>query len=132
MGFQRILERILRVDYVIPPDKPVSAECCDLLARVLVADPAARATVPEIMRHPWFSAGLPSDASAMNDECLAMRPHDHPGYQTVEEIKAIVAEAASAPGAAAAAAAADEAIIEDVIVDGDLGRAPRSAAMSGG
>lgn len=29
----------------------------------------------------------------MNEECLRLRPHDHPGYQTVAEIKRIVGQA---------------------------------------
>ena len=29
----------------------------------------------------------------MNEECLRLRPHDHPGYQTVEDIRSIVAQA---------------------------------------
>ena len=29
----------------------------------------------------------------MNEECLRLRPHDHPGYQTVQEIRNIVSQA---------------------------------------
>jgi hypothetical protein len=29
----------------------------------------------------------------MNEECLRLRPHDHPGYQTVAEIRNIVGQA---------------------------------------
>ena len=29
----------------------------------------------------------------MNEECMRLRPHDHPGYQTVQEIRAIVSQA---------------------------------------
>jgi hypothetical protein len=29
----------------------------------------------------------------MNEECLRLRPHDHPGYQTVAEIRTIVGQA---------------------------------------
>ncbi len=29
----------------------------------------------------------------MNEECLRLRPHDHPGYQTVADIKRIVGHA---------------------------------------
>ena len=29
----------------------------------------------------------------MNEECLRLRPHDHPGYQTVQEIRSIVSQA---------------------------------------
>jgi len=37
-------------------DAPVSADCRDLLARLLVKDPAARITIPEIRQHPWMLA----------------------------------------------------------------------------
>jgi len=134
-GFQKVLERILSVDYELPPAKPVSPECAHLLSRVLVADPAARATVAEIMAHPWFTKGLPPDAARMNDECLKLRPHEHPSYQTVEEIRAIVGEAGlllggvgGGPGGGAGGGAIDdEAIIEDVINDGADG--PRGGGL---
>ena len=119
-GFQRVLERILRVEYELPPTRPVSPDCAHLISRILVANPLARATVGEIMAHPWFRAGLPDDAARMNDECLKLRPHDHPGYQTVDAIRAIVVEAGmplGGVGGGPAGGADDEAIIEDVIND---------------
>lgn len=35
-----------------------SSACRDLLSRMLVADPADRITVPEIMAHPWVRSGM--------------------------------------------------------------------------
>ena len=49
----QVLERILQVDYTFPTSIPVSAECKDLLSRILVADPAKRFTIEDIQRHPW-------------------------------------------------------------------------------
>ena len=46
--------RILAADYQLPASKPVSRECCDLLARILVPSPHDRISVPEIQQHPWF------------------------------------------------------------------------------
>ena len=135
-GFQRVLERILRVEYELPASRPVSPACGALLARILVADPASRATVADIMADPWFTAGLPDDAARMNEECLKLRPHDHPGYQTVDAIRAIVREAGIPLGGGAGGGPGggvdDEAIIEDVINDGSdatLDRRLSSGAM---
>lgn len=49
----QVLERILAVDYNFPSSIPVSAECKDLLSKILVADPAKRYTIADIQRHPW-------------------------------------------------------------------------------
>ena len=35
-----------------------------------------------------YSKGLPPSVNKMNTECLKLRPHDHPGYQTIAQIKA--------------------------------------------
>lgn len=86
-GFQKVLERILKVDYNIPKYPRVTAECKDLITRILVADPDKRLTIPQIQRHPWYSRGLPPNVVKMNDDCLRLKPHDHPGYQTIAEIR---------------------------------------------
>ena len=82
-----MLERILRVDYHIPKYPRVSSECKDLITRILVSDPDRRLTIPQIQRHPWYSKGLPPNVIKMNDDCLRLQPHDHPGYQTIAQIK---------------------------------------------
>ena len=115
-GFGPVLDRILRVDYEWPAGKAVSDGLKDLVSKILVADPRARATLADVVAHPWFAVGLPPEALSMNDACLALRPHAHPGYQTVDAVRAVVRDAARA---AAAAADADDAIIEDVLGDED-------------
>ena len=40
-----------------------------------------------------YRKGLPPTVMRMNEECLRLRPHDHPGYQTVQEIRNIVSQA---------------------------------------
>ena len=52
-GFQKVLERIKRVDYAIPKWPRISPECRQLLVSILVADPMQRLTVPQIQSHPW-------------------------------------------------------------------------------
>jgi len=34
--------------------------------------------------HAWYRKGLPANVIKMNAECLNLRPHDHPGYQTIQ------------------------------------------------
>lgn len=52
-GFQKVLERIKRVDYSIPKWPRISPECRDLIVSILVADPTRRLTIPQIQSHPW-------------------------------------------------------------------------------
>ena len=42
---------------------------------------------------PRYRKGLPPTVMKMNEECLRLRPHDHPGYQTVAEIRRIIGQA---------------------------------------
>lgn len=65
------LQRILQVDYTFPKRIPLSSECKDLLSRLLVANPANRITLPEILQHPWYLQDLPPGVAEMNDELLA-------------------------------------------------------------
>ena len=37
-----------------------------------------------------YTKGLPPNVIKMNTECLKLRPHDHPGYQTITQIKVCV------------------------------------------
>ena len=43
----------MRGDYRIPQSATVSAECRDLLARVLTVSPRSRITIQGIQQHPW-------------------------------------------------------------------------------
>lgn len=67
-------QRILHTDYALPQHVRVSAECCDLLHRILVADPAARISLADIQRHPWFLAELPEGCQDMNARLLEEPP----------------------------------------------------------
>jgi serine/threonine-protein kinase SRK2 len=51
----------MAVKYSIPPQLRISVECQDLLARIFVANPAQRITLPDIKRHPWFLRNLPAE-----------------------------------------------------------------------
>ena len=93
--FAKVLDRIRRVDYRFPASIPVSAECKDLISKILVADPAARLTVDQIQSHPWYANGLPNGVRAMNDACLAMRGQTA-GLQTEADIQRVVVAAIGA------------------------------------
>ena len=127
-GFQAVLERILKVEYEFPSRKPVSAELKDLISKILVADPRQRATLADVSAHPWFQRGLPAGAGSMNDACLALRPHDHPGYQTVEAIRGVVAAAARRDRGEGD----DDAIIEDALDDDSAAGTTATNGGSGG
>ncbi len=58
-----------------------------------------------------YRRGLPPAVMKMNEECLRLRPHDHPGYQTVDDIRRVVREAIGA-----AATDPDE-LVDDLIGD---------------
>ena len=48
------------------PQAQVSADCADLIGRMLMPDPAKRITVRQIMRHPWVAAGMPAQLARIN------------------------------------------------------------------
>ncbi|XP_044440235.1 serine/threonine-protein kinase SAPK10 isoform X4 [Triticum aestivum] len=91
INFRKIIQRIQSVEYSVPDDLHISAECRDLISKIFVADPAARITVPEIRNHPWFLMNLPADDSTMSTE-EAEQP-----VQSMDEIMQILA-LAEAPG----------------------------------
>jgi serine/threonine-protein kinase SRK2 len=68
----------------------------DLLSKILVADPNERYTIQDIIQHPWFQTDLPSRALKMNDDYLLLTPEGH-GFQQLDEIKAILAQAKIKP-----------------------------------
>ncbi|GIL70722.1 hypothetical protein Vretimale_3824 [Volvox reticuliferus] len=86
---QKMIQRILHVDYHIPSSVRTSEDCRDLLSKILVADPSKRITIEEIYNHPWYLKGLPPGVREMNDRMQA-QPE---GLQSKEEIKRLVEEA---------------------------------------
>jgi hypothetical protein len=48
----------------------VSADCLDMLTRLLVAEPGARMNMEQIKVQRWFQRGLPPGALEMNDFLL--------------------------------------------------------------
>lgn len=50
-------QKVVRGDYPIPADIPVSPSCLGLLKGILVPDPKARMGMMDIKQHPWFLQG---------------------------------------------------------------------------
>ena len=90
---QKMIQRILKVEYELPPHVKASKELRDLLARILVPDPAKRARIADIQAHPWYQKDLPPGVAEMNDNL----PAPGPGVQSVDEIARIVREAQAPP-----------------------------------
>ncbi|KAK9805164.1 hypothetical protein WJX72_003078 [[Myrmecia] bisecta] len=67
---QHMFPRIVAADYERP--KHVSADCRNLVERMLTADCSKRITMGEILTHPWFRQGLPSYLASLNEERLAL------------------------------------------------------------
>lgn len=98
-----MLQRILEVNYELPASLQVSAECRDLLSRILVAEPAKRISIAGIMQHPWYCQDLPEGVRAMNDQLVppdvGQQETHFPGQQSLKEIDRIVHETQADPNA---------------------------------
>jgi len=63
-NFQKTLQRIINVEYHIPSSVELSSSCLDMLQRMLIPDPEARITIPEIFNHAFFKKDLPAELVA--------------------------------------------------------------------
>ncbi|KAI7844334.1 hypothetical protein COHA_002132 [Chlorella ohadii] len=97
-----MLQRILRADYSFPADKPLSDGVRDLISRILVQDPDARPTLQGIFTHPWFVEGLNPAALQFNDSIVRESLANQPSPEVLNEVRAIVQEAAKPVAAPAA------------------------------
>ncbi|GBF96775.1 hypothetical protein Rsub_09631 [Raphidocelis subcapitata] len=91
-NFSKTIKRIMAVKYSIPPQLRISVECQDLLARIFVANPAQRITLPEVRQHPWFLKNLPAELA--NPDLARTLPEPR---QSVEDIQRLV-QGARTPG----------------------------------
>ena len=89
---QKMIQRILKVEYELPPHVKASKELRDLLARILVPDPAKRARIADIQAHPWYQKDLPPGVTSMNEQCLALRGQSA-GLQSESDIQRVVMQA---------------------------------------
>ncbi|KAL4457282.1 hypothetical protein ABPG75_012147 [Micractinium tetrahymenae] len=82
---RKTVQRILTVQYTIPPHVELTEGCVDLLRRIFVPDPAQRIGLAEVQQHPWFRIGLTRACKSVSAalDCT-------PPAQTEAEIAAIV------------------------------------------
>ena len=73
------------MEYEFPPHVKASAQCRDLLNRILEPDPAKRITISGIQCHPWYTTDLPPGVGDMNDNL----PYPGPDAQ-VRGIKGVL------------------------------------------
>ncbi|GLT63704.1 hypothetical protein SLA2020_362480 [Shorea laevis] len=92
-NFHKTIHRILNVQYSIPDYVHISPECCHLISRIFVADPAKRISIPEIRNHEWFLKNLPADL--MDDENKINNQFEEADQPTQnnDEIMRIISEA---------------------------------------
>lgn len=57
--FQKIVAKIMKLDYRIPDKLNLSSSVKHLLARIFVKDPTKRITIAEIKTHEWYLHRLP-------------------------------------------------------------------------
>jgi len=67
---QNIINRIIsgKFDFPSPSWDKVPKDCKDFIKRCLVVDPKKRATVPELLKHPWIVKSSPSGNVIFNDD----------------------------------------------------------------
>lgn len=73
----------------------LTAECVDLLHKLLDVDPDTRITVPQILQHPWFLKALPAKLAELNTQMmrLPLSLLSENCQQTEEEIAQLAAQA---------------------------------------
>lgn len=86
---QKMIQRILRVEYEFPSGMKLSSELKDIMSKLLIPDPAKRITIAGILEHPWFNKDLPPGVKQMNDNLRIPAT----GSQTEEEVRMVVKEA---------------------------------------
>jgi len=52
------VDDLIRARFTIPSSATISAECEDLIKRLLVADPHSRLRMEDVARHPWILKGF--------------------------------------------------------------------------
>ena len=95
------VQRILKVEYVLPSHVVVTPECQDLLSKILAADPEQRITLSEVQKHPWFTKELPPGVAEMNDRLLSDPSYYHPAPTQVLALKSPHSSAPQAVGRSA-------------------------------
>ncbi|KAK7263089.1 hypothetical protein RJT34_30673 [Clitoria ternatea] len=113
--FRKTIQRILSVQYSIPDFVQISPECCHLISRIFVFDPAERITMSEIWNHEWFLKNLPAD---LMDEKIMGNQFEEPDQpmQSIDTIMQIISEA-TIP---AAGTYLDQIMVDNLDMDDDI------------
>eukprot|EP01025_Chloroclados_australasicus_P068757 TRINITY_DN9580_c0_g2_i1.p1 TRINITY_DN9580_c0_g2~~TRINITY_DN9580_c0_g2_i1.p1 ORF type:complete len:385 (+),score=58.54 TRINITY_DN9580_c0_g2_i1:84-1157(+) len=115
---QQIIQRIIGVDYKIPPEIPLTPQCVDLLSKMLVADPDRRYSLQQIMHHEWFQTDLPQGAEEFNDymqrQPLPKLPH------TDEEIMEMLADARREAGSTGVEQSFSDELVDKALMNDDM------------
>jgi serine/threonine-protein kinase SRK2 len=85
-NFRRTIERIMAVQYTIPPNVDVSPGCRDLLQRIFVADPQQRISMRDVISHSWFVQNLPQELLPTLSEEVAKAKQNGQDMQEVAQI----------------------------------------------
>ena len=99
---------MLSLNFEVPDH--VSQAGCDLLKRLLTDSPQKRASISEVMHHPWYMEGLPASALNMND--IYIRSSNDNSVQPVEDAMRIVEMAMKHPSEVAPPRAVTDDLIE--------------------
>ncbi|TKY45720.1 Serine/threonine-protein kinase SRK2I [Spatholobus suberectus] len=113
--FRKTIQRVLSVQYSIPDFVQISPECCHLISRIFVFDPAERITIPEILKNEWFLKNLPPH---LMDEKIMGNQFDE-SDQPMQSIDAIMQIISEATIPAAGTYSLDQ-FMADNIVDDDM------------
>lgn len=93
---RQLVQKILELDFVFPPELHLSATVCSLLQRIFVSDPSERITIAEIQQDIWFCTHLPDAAREMNEKFIKDDPVGKGtlhGRQGIQEVLAVLEEA---------------------------------------
>merc|ERR1719398_388955 len=66
----QLFERIKRGQYQFlkPYWDPISDQAKDVVRKMLIVDPRKRATIDELLQHPWLAAAAPTPSVSANAE----------------------------------------------------------------
>lgn len=68
-------QKVVRGDYPIPANIPVSPTCLELLKGILVPNPKAKMGMVDIKQHAWFLQDKQHRCCCKNDLCLGYISH---------------------------------------------------------
>lgn len=83
------VRKIVKGEYVLPPNLPLSENCKNLIDRIFTVDTALRITMDQIQEHPWYTEKMDNTSQDLQ----------HPSYtqiramQQEEDVRAVLAAA---------------------------------------